>query len=66
MAGARHASACTTILRLRALILASFTLVRALVYCNFHREVRLVSGRHVSACATILRLRALLYLRASH
>ena len=43
-----------------------YFIVRALVYCNFHREVRLVSARHVSACATMLRLRALLYLRASH
>ena len=49
-----------------ATILACVTLVRALVYCNFHREVRLGSGRHVSACPTILRLRVLLYLRASH
>ena len=59
MAGARHASVCAT-------ILACVTLVRALVYCDFHREVRLVSGRHVSAFATILSLRVLLYLRASY
>ena len=39
--------------------------MRALVYCNFHREVRLVSGRQVSVCATILAcvilVRALVY-----
>ena len=60
-----------------ATIFACITLVRALVYCNFLKEVRLggwgsegpkgpTLGRHASACATILRLRALLYLRASH
>ena len=47
--------------------------MRALVYYNFVKEVRLggwvteapkapTLGRHVSACATILRLRALLYI----
>ena len=54
----RHASVCAT-------ILACVTLVRALVYCNFLREVRLggwgsespkgpTLGQYVSACATIL------------
>ena len=81
----RHVSACATILRLHALLylgcvhyyIACVTLVCALVYCNFLKEVRLggrgsegpkgpILGRHASACATILRLRALLYLRASH
>ena len=43
MAGARHASACATILRLRALLcyVACATFVRALVYCNLLKEVRL-------------------------
>ena len=43
MAGDRHASACATILRLRALLCygACTTFVRALVYCNFLKEVRL-------------------------
>ena len=53
----RHVSACAT-------ILACVTLVRALVYCNFLREVRLggwgsegpkgpTLGQYFSACATI-------------
>ena len=43
MAGARHASACATILRLRALLcyVACATFVRSLVYFNFLKEVRL-------------------------
>ena len=43
MAGARHASACATILRLRALLcyVACATFLRALVNCNFLKEVRL-------------------------
>ena len=78
MAGAQRGRRPCTILRLRALLyLRGVTLMRALVYCNFLRKVRLggwgsegpkgpTLGRHVNACATILRLRALLYLRASH
>ena len=79
----RHVIACATMLGclhyyivLRALLYYA-TIVIALVYCTFLKEVRLGRwgtegpqapslGRHVSACPTILRLRALVYLPASH
>ena len=79
VAGARHASACVTILRLHALLcqVAYATFVRALVHCNFLKEVRLGGWGQTRkcvrcytqvACATILccqryyiRLRALSY-----
>ena len=68
---------CATIFGCLRYYVECATLVRTLVYCNFHKEVRLggwgtegpkapTLGRHVSACATILRLRALLYLCESH
>ena len=57
--------------------IACITLVRALVYCNFLRKVRLggwgtegpkspTLDGHLSVYTTILRLRALLCLCASH
>ena len=52
MAGARHASACATILRLRALLcyVVCATFVHELVYCNFVNEVRLVGWDKTRKC----------------
>ena len=48
----RHASACATILRLRALLcyVLCATFVHALVYCNFVNEVRLVGWDKTRKC----------------
>ena len=67
MAGANHASACTTILRLHALLylgcmryyirlpallylVVCITVLSALLYCNFLKEVRLGGWGQTRKC----------------